>query len=124
MRINFGSIEDFRNECVDRDIHEVRRDYLVETKPAGNERIGVIGITRFKLILTASDGKVVLRLEHSFYACLSDFVNEEQTKKEVQQRTEKIEELVNADFLEEAHMKDEGIENYQFTLKKGVIEEI
>lgn len=124
MKINFGSIEDFRNECVDRDIHEVRRDYLVETKPAGNERIGVVGVTRFKLILTASDGKALLRLEHSFYSCLSDFVNEEQTKKEVQQRTEKIEELVNADFLEEAHMKDEGIENYQFTLKKGVIEEI
>ena len=124
MRISFGGIEDFRRECIERDIHEVRRDYLVETKPAGNERIGVVGITRFKLILTASDGKVVLRLEHGFFACLSDFVNEEQTREEIKKRTEKIEELVNADFLDEAHMKDEGIENYQFTLKKGVIEEI
>lgn len=127
MRISFGSVEDFRKECIDRTIHEVRRDYMVETKIAesSNARIGKVGITRFKVIVTATDGMDILRWEHSFYSCLDVMVNEERTKKDVEERTLKIEEQLHKDFPPEYAYEVEGIHyTYNFALKKGIIEEV
>lgn len=126
MKIVFGSIQDFRKECIDRFIHEVRRDYMVETKIAesGNAHIGKLGITRFKLIVTATDGKDILRLEHPFYSCLEMEVNEERTRKEVEERTLKVEEQLHNDFPESYSGVEEGVIGYQFALKRGVIEEL
>lgn len=130
VKVKFGSIQDFRKECIDRTIHIVRRDYAVETKIAetSNAAIGKVGITRFKLVLTATDGKDVLRLEHAFYSCMDIDVNSERTKREVEERTIKVEEQLHKDFP--AEYKGEDVPDdwherfYQFVLKKGVIEEL
>lgn len=130
MKISFGSVENFRQECIDRGIHEIRRDYAAETKVAQstNKHVGSVGITTFKLIVTATDGKDLLRLEHRFYSCLHMVVNEELTKEKVKELTEQIEEQLQKDFPPNYDWKDDprNLDGspYQFVLKRGVIEEV
>lgn len=117
MKISFGNVKHFRQECIERNIHKVRHDYSVETKPAK------LPVTRFKLILTASDGKDLLRLEHGFYRCFDVEVNEARTKKEVEERIQKVEEQLQKDFPPNYEISGRP-DAYQFTLKRGVIEEV
>lgn len=127
MKINFGSIQDLRKECIEREIHEVRRDYMVETKAAesSNARVGKIGITRFKVIVTATDGMDVLTWDHPFYSCFSIEVNEERIRKDVEELTLKIEEQLHKDFGTDREGRfKEQVEGHMFTLKKGIIEEL
>ena len=125
MKLAFGNIQDFRKECIDRFIQEVRRDYMVETRAAeiSNVKFGKIGITRFLVILTATDGKDILEWKHCFFSCLSDSV--EDSKKEIEDRTFKVEAQLSKDFPEEyTWEQDDGTYRHKFTLKKGVIEEL
>lgn len=126
MKISFGSIEHLREECIARDIHEVRRDYMVETKPAetGNKHIGAIALTHFKMIVTATDGKDILRLEHPIYRCFQVEVNEEKTKKDVEARIDMAEAQLQKDFPEEYRDEEKGVLVHKFVLKRGVIEEV
>jgi len=121
MKIKFFKIEDLREECIGRSIHRIRRDYAAQTTAAesGNKDIGQLNVTRFKMVLTATDGEDLLQLEACFYSCLTVYVDQEDTKKKIEELITAIEEHLHKDFPAEY-----GPTKHKFWLEKGIIEEV
>lgn len=127
MKIKFFKIEDFREECLGRNIHRIRRDYVTEgaAVESGNKDMGKVSITRFKMVLTATDGEDLLYLEHLFYRCFTALATQEETKENVKHLVEQIETQLHKDFPEGYPYTQDGKElTRKFWLDKGIIEEV
>jgi len=98
MRISFWNLKEFKQELKERGITQIRRDFIgtSEVRESTSPDIGKIGVDRIKLVLTASDGKDVLRYEEVIFSCFS--IMAEEYKDKVKELIEKIKGWVKKEF--------------------------